>query len=746
MLSHKPPFLEVGNLTLFRDDTNADVFYYICLQPSVSVNELGEPNLSAYAILPESGVGIESESIVEASIMMDINLRPTPEELALAEETIKEKFGRKPKILVPAPIHSGTVYLIMAQAGENPDPESWFVTSEVKPSLFGDNRTSLVVRATGTDAKHLIAALDADTVAASVHYELEMLGIAPVFNASLTAHWDKIYHHFSELEHTNLIFYNDQVSKTVDELAETSAIEITIEELDPDIQAQAMKNLLNELKSEVVKRLFKPASSPLSAANKLEDRIADGAARVLSSIMPGMHYIKRTIDESQLSTTTVDLSQRNAKKYPFFPQSLLSSMINSAGGISDRINWIKLDEIPFIDQRVEVQLSADTFGSTNIKSVVVDCQVYNETTAEVITRKSIVFDNDDSLRNHLNFTREKHNDYRYNYQVTLFMSTESNKLPSKMELEWSSIENPYIYINPAEYLETHLININLDDTSVFDHTHLIQVDAWVKDAEDGEKVLQRSYIFRPEDKEQKVLSVVANKHTPLQFDLAITYFITESKEHLATFEAVEESFFFVPNPFEHKWSVDLISNADWEQTSKLILETRVFDAEREDPIFHQFTFLPDTREQQLNMAGSLDTPAGAFEYRVTRLTQDANIVQGPWRLHEGPVLVFTDQVAAERIIRAVIVESPDFEEKEIKKVTLEFKYEDEDHGINVESDRLAFRDKEDVVEFKHPMPDFNKKEYEYRVRVRGLSGESFRSDWTTTTREKLELIITEDIW
>jgi|LSQX01.1.fsa_nt_gb hypothetical protein len=746
MLSYKPPFLEAGNLAIFRDDCNPETYYYICLQPSLCLDENGDPALSAYAILPESGVGVQNESIIEASLMMDIDLKPTKEELILAENAIKEKFGKKPEILAPAPLYSGKVYLIMAQAGEEPDPEKWFVTSGVKPSLFGNNRASLIVKASGRDAKYLIAALDADSVPASIHYELELIGIAPVFKASMVAHWEKIYHHFDNFEHLNLIFYHDQISKAIDELTETSAIDIRIEELDPDIKAEAMKNLLNELKSEVIQKLFKPASSPLSAAKNREEKIGNAATRIVSAIIPGMYYMRRTVDEKQLVTTTIDLAQRNAKKYPFFPQSLLSSLINSVGGVSDKIKWIRLDEIPFIDQRVEIRLSADTFTSSNIKSVVVDCIVFNETTEKKVTQKSVVFDSNNALQNHLNFTRQKNNKYRYDYKVAMFMVTGSNKLPGKMELNWNSVENPYIYVNPAEYFETHEIDINLDDTSIFNQTHLIQVDVDVKDAADSEMVLQRSYLFNQIDKEHKVLSVVANKSTPLRFDLKITYFLAESKEHIAYFENAKGNFFFIPNPFENKWSVELICNADWEKTNKIILETRVYDAELADPLFNKFTFYPDLNEQQLSVACSLDTPKEKIEYRVTRLTENSEIIQGPWLIHEGPILVITDRLKSERIIRATIVKSPDFVKKEIKKVNIEFRYEDLNNGINIQSERLLFQNRDDIVEFKHPMPDFNKKDYIYRVHIRGEYGETFKTGWLTERNERLELIIQEDIW
>ena len=53
MLSYKPPFLEVGSLILFRDDTDSETFYYVCLQPSIVLDAAHLPKLEAYAILPE---------------------------------------------------------------------------------------------------------------------------------------------------------------------------------------------------------------------------------------------------------------------------------------------------------------------------------------------------------------------------------------------------------------------------------------------------------------------------------------------------------------------------------------------------------------------------------------------------------------------------------------------------------------------------------------------------------------------
>jgi len=747
MLSYKPPFLEAGALTLFRDDVNPNIYYYICNQLSVSKQANGEPVIAAYAMLPESGVGVNSESIVEASLMIDINLQPQEKDIELAKKAIQKNFGSAPEILAPAPLHSGKVFFVMAQAGDNPDPAKWFITSEVKPSLFGNNNASLVVKTSGKDAKLLIAALDADVVPAAVYYDLELIGITPVFKASLVADWEMIYHHFDKSKKTNFIFYSDEISESVDKLIDSKAIEIVIEETDPVIKAEAAKSLFNDLKIEVVKRLFEPAPFPSTLpAENIGEKIGSAIGGLIKSVIPRVSYVRRDIKQIQTGKTTINISQRNAKQYPFYPQSLLSSLISSVGGIRERIKWIKLDEIPWVDQRVEIRLSADTFKSSNIKSVFIDLRVFDLSTGKTVTPpKSISFDSDDALQNHFNFTRQKNVQYRYDYKVVMYMITSSNKLPSKMELDWHSVESPYIYINPAEYFKNYEIDINLDESSIFRKTHLIQVNVEVKDVSDNEMVMQRTFMFNKDDWAHKKLSVVANKNMPLKFDVQLTYFISQSKEHTVAFINLPDGVFFIPNPFENRWTIALFCFANWEKANRIILETKVLDAERVDPIFNKFTFSPQVQEQQFEIECSLDTPKHKMEYRITVLTDQGDVVQGPWLIHEGSMLSFNDKIKAERIIRASIVQAPDFEKKDIKKVTVEFKYEDKNHQI-YHSDSASFQNREQTLEFRHPMPDYNQKEYSYRLNIRGKNNEKYISNWITERNERLGIIIKNDIW
>src|SRR5699024_2331368 len=115
---------------------------------------------------------------------------------------------------------------------------------------------------------------------------------------------------------------------------------------------------------------------------------------------------------------------------------------------------------------------------------------------------------------------------------------------------------------------------------------------------------------------------------------------------------------------------------DWTATHKLILETRIKDAEREDLILNKFDFSAETGDTKLSVVTSLKTPKEKFEYRITKIGIDGNIIQGPWKSHEGPALAITDKIAAERILQATLASCPDFERFDIKSVTIEFVYED----------------------------------------------------------------------
>ena len=751
MLSYQPPFMGVGNLTIFRDDIDPETFYYANIQPSIVQKDSG-PAISAYTILPESSTGENIKQVIDTSLSMEVSLKVSEDILEKAKEQIKEKWGKTAKRLMPVTVTDGKVYMILASAGEEPNPDDWYVTSGVSPSIFGDNRAALVVKTDGEEAKRLVAALNEDVVAGHVYYELNILGIAPTFKAKMRIKWDRIYKHFEDMKVKNYVFYREEIGSTLDDLKETSMVEMEIEELDPDVTEYASKTLLNELKTEAIKRLFKPSVPPLSASKKIENRIAQAFGMIYSSVHPGSFHILRENHEVQTNELIVDLRERKVKKYPFYPQALLSSMIRDIGGMQDRLKWIELDDLPFRTETITIDLAADTFSINNIRTVKIDCEVWDKMTNKKEIDHTAIFNKGETeLKGSFKYTRQLNNEYLYKYRATIYLDNEGTGLPSQMEVDWQETNSEFIYFNPTEYFENVKLQIGVDDTDIFKHTHLIETTVVVSEEDSDKKLLSQTFLLKDteDDRKQKVLSLLYSKLNPVKIDLEVKYYIVGSEEYTLSLPNHQDFSFFIPNPFENKWSVELMTKANWEETNKIINELRVWDHTRAVWIDEKFNFTKEQDSATFSVVTSLDTPKEVLEYRNTVITSEGTIVRGAWKEHAGPILMVKDDTKPERSIKATLVDAPDFEDLEIKEISISIAYEDSDNDISIDSDdteKLVFKSVGETLRFTHPMVDASKRHYKYRYKAKSKSGNRYKSEWISTTNEEIKITIPNDIW
>lgn len=747
MLSLRPPFLLAGNLLIFRDDKETESFYYACQQPSICIDNEGAAAVSAYAIIPESGVGVRNADILEAGLTVDVELSVTKEELAIAESEIRRCYGVSPKMLTPAPVHSGQVFFAMSN--DNPEKPEGYVTSGLKPSIVGTNRASIVVRATADNAKILIASIDSGSIPACVYYELKLVGITPIYHARLKADMKLIYHRFEEMKKDNFVFYSEDISKVVDDLSDNRSLIVEVEELDPDIKAEAMRALLNELKSKVAEDFFLPADLHSDSDSDSEEQsplgnIGSGLTSFIKDLIPGRRYTKKTIDQDSLKTITVDLSQSNAKTYPYSPQALFKTMVERAGiTLSDKISWIKLDDLANKSQEVNVRVAADAFESANIKSIEVFCRVVDSQSGETIANVALPpFEPGNDLTSVFNYHRQRGINYYYEYRVNLLTDTESTKLPTLLEIPWTRVDSPYLYINPADYCKDYEIDIYLEDRTMFDQTQMVQVDVSAVISNEEAPILSRSFVFRKDDTEHRRLSIVADKNVGLKYQMRLTYYLANLKEHVIEYKDVSNTLFFVPNPFENKWSVDIRCLANWEKYERVYLSTRIKDPERSDPVTNRFIFTSQLTDQTLYAACSLDTPQETFDYFIEALpANDDKVVSSGWHQHKGGsvlILKVKDDFVSRRVIRVQLAEELDFKRWEIQYVEVTIRYAD---GTE-ESQRLLPGTQ--VLEFSHASGNDESQEYAYRYKLK-CEGNP-KSPWFKANSDNLVITIDKDLF
>lgn len=720
MLNLQPPYLDINNLRIYTDDKDPDVFYYVNQKPRLCFTDDGKPALSVYAVVPESGVGKANDSILEMGLSIDVDLRVTEVEEEAARLAISKNFNRTAKTLSPAPLHKGVVTFSMAQNQGTGDTKDWYVRSGFSPSMIGTNRASIALRATGEDAKRLVAVLSENQGVATITYDLEVVGITPVYNAHLKADMGLVYHHVNERTKHSYTFYNKDVEKIVDDLKETNALVIEIEEQDPDIKAEAMRTMMNELKTQVVQQFF--TKQELMDGSSTEDKISNGVGAffkgLVQSIIPNYSYKKREVDQSLLKTYEINLNQKNAKTTPISPQSQLKDIIDDAGiDINNYLAWVLLDDLEVKGETVTINLEANTFEGNLIKSVVTYCRVIDEATDQQIKEpETLAFDSTDFVEKKkrsksFTYTRYRDKHYRYEYWSNIYLDSEPGFLPSPLVTKVVSSESNYININTSDYYKTFDIDLLLPDLLVFDRANMVLARVKVYSNEFGEKpVVSKDFIIDKQNSGSKRLSVITEREMNLYYKIDFTYVIPNSKDLTLSVKDTE-SIFLVPNPFEKRWQTELECLADWTEVDKVIVDTRFCDALQEDPITDSFSFTDEHPSATLSVACSLDTPAQKFEYYYRVYKKDGSKVEGGWIPVEEEKRVSIDvfELKPERTIQVRLKNPNDFKKNDIGEVKVSFfptKDAEAMVGLIVSA--------EGMVEFKYPWEKGDSKVYYYK--------------------------------
>ena len=753
MLNIHPPFLLAGNLHIYTDDTDPGVFYYVNQKPRLCTTDEGKPALSVYSVVPESGVGKDNDSILETGLSVDVDLGASEEELNSAREEIIKNFKRSAKVLSPAPLHKGVVKFEMNQNDGTENAKNWYVSSGFSPSMIGTNRVSLAIRTTGEDAKRLVAALSSNQVMATITYNLEVIGITPVYKAYLKADMQLVYHHINERTKYSFIYNNKDIEKIVDDLQETNALVVEIEETDPDIKSEAMKTLMNELKTQVVNQFF--TKQELIDNNSIGDKVKDAVngffSGIMQSILPNYSYTKREVDKSQLRTFEINLRQKNAKTVPISPQGRLKDIVDNAGiNIDDYLTWVLLDDLEVKGETVTVRLSANTFEGNFIKSVVTYCRVIDvETGLQIKEPETIVFDSEDvsektKLAKNFTYTRYRNKQYRYEHWSHIYLDSVPGLLPSPLVTKVTTTESNYIYINPADFYKNFEIDLNLHDLSVFDKASLILARLKVVSDEFGGKtVMNKDFSFDKEHPDHKNLSIITEREMNLKYKIQFTYVVPNSKDlNLQLEETNESSILLVPNPFENNWQVDLDCLADWTTVDRVVIETRFQDALQEDPVTNTFTFKEDHSVDSLIAKCSLDTEKQKFEYYYRVYNRDGTHIEGGWIPVENESYVVIDVVSLkpERTIKVKLKNPSDFRKHNLGEIkVLLFPTKDAEGLVG------PIVNAESVAVFKYPWNKGDSKVYYYKFTAKDTDKNVvFQSKKTADDQDELLLELVDE--
>lgn len=734
MLLYDPPFLTVEEVTIFRDASDVETFYYAIGVPEL-VTSADDPHFWATAILPDAAVGSGDPGMVtRTTVSFDIELRLGEERREQVLEEIKSRWGRKAKSLLPVPLSGGRARLILATTVNPEEDASLFVHEGHASSLVGNNRAAFAVAAENREAKLLVASITADHLAAVVCYDLEYPGLAPSFEAHMTVHWQAVYSKFREHQSTNFIFVSNEVENVIETLEEARAIEIEILELDPESKTEATKALFNQLRQEVVEKLFE---TPRQIGEvPVEDRIRRGVRDTLASLLPGKHHALRTIDQQFLSETTIDLREQRVRTYHYYPQSTLTGVVNRAGGVQDRLKFVDMGQLPHLTEEIRIEL---TPGAAELGVQLAEVQVRVGTEAEPgsIEDKTFLLQPDSNQLKTLHYRSLGVDELITQFQLTLHLHRDRVlDEREKVILDWQPVEGGRIFIDPERYLDVVELQVYIDDPSLLTLPAIVQVEIEVLTDSDAVSSLTKRLSFTSEILTHRFKVVVAEGVVP-RFRLREIILPQGEPDFLRLIEPIQAGTHRIKNPFGHNLTSEVFASANWEVTELLSVEFRVWDVERELFVEDKHTFNKDTPRYLPSFLTSRITPHRP-EARVTQLKKTGVLVKGPWTDLVVPLGSISDNVEAKRRVRIVLI-APHFETLKVRRVFVELRTDSLETQLKFDRDGA-------VRDWVYPFPDPTQERFEYRLRAISEEGLRFSEPWTETRLDFLRLRLPEDPW
>ena len=705
MLLYQPPFLVVDRLTLYPDHLDPDTFYYLVSVPEL-VREDGRPACWATAILEAVSVSgaAPTSDVARVQLSFDVELAATAAELAAAEKELKERRGREKVRLAPAALSDGKVTLVVARP-ETPDAaKQLFVHSGHAPSLVGDNRAAFAVAATGPEARLLAAALQEGDVAAAVAYELTFLGLVPAFQARMTVHWSLVYSHLSERSIDNYVFYSDQLDETVDHLSRTNAVELEITELDPEVKAEAARALLDQLKTQLVEKMFEPALT--AGDTPVEERIGRGVREVLSSILPGRHHALRKLDQDALATTTIDLREQAARGFKHHPQTTLTGLLRRAGGVTLQV--ARLDELPDRIEEWRVDLAAGA-AELGVAEVLVWVEAEVGDGAPPVEASYAL--NAQAPSQVFRFRRRGQVEPRVRWRAELVPKAglapeDGGRWPTG----WHEESGGRVYVDPRAWVDVTTVRLEVDDPAIFALPASVemQVSARLRGATEPFRV--DDVVFTA-DATTRTFSVLSLRDRPVVISGVEVLRRPNEPDLRRDVGELTGPVHRVRNPFARAWRMEIHAAARWTETAALIAELRVWEPTRRLWLQAEHRFTAQAPSYVLAFATAPET-AQVAEVRLTRITTDTRVVRGPWTDLAGRVARVTDDVVARRRLR-VRLAAPGWSDDHLRRVSVELTFEPTPGNVLTET--MVFTRDGEVHDWLHDLPDPARATYRWRA-------------------------------
>lgn len=264
--------VEIGRVTLFRDYSNVNRYYYLPNSPRLAM-EAGEPKFELLIYrrdITDNPLFKEGDRPGGGFLTMTVDLGISEEAVKAIRAQLRRRTGTEVD-LAPVPLDTGTVRVttLGRTSGADDQGRTSFVEKilgATSPSLYGDNRAVFSIELDHEGAQLMRASLadEGDTQIAVV-YELTYAGLLPAYECHIEIHAAQAYHHLRDRFRISTLAFKSDVDREMESLRQSEVItvrEVNYLQLTPEQLTARQATLQQLVKDLATWSFFKPGLRP----------------------------------------------------------------------------------------------------------------------------------------------------------------------------------------------------------------------------------------------------------------------------------------------------------------------------------------------------------------------------------------------------------------------------------------------------------------------------------------------------
>jgi hypothetical protein len=730
----------LDGVSVFPDHADPLQWYYLPAQPHLTVMD-GTPMFQLVGFRGSRTGGLLS---------FDCNIGLEQPQIDALEQKIKSRFDvdGKPRLAAVPPVDGTVRLIIMGADSAAPEENAPFVIKAVhnaKPSLYNDNAASFSVLLDEGGYAIVQETLDAAILPIAIVYSLDYLALRPAYQVTLSIDWDRVQKHLDESFGAKLWIFSADISKVVDELDESKAIDLRADTFVPEDTEGVIDRrdaALAQVKAMITSAFFEPSLPPWkpeSPSGWVQDLKAIGDFAAQQSAMaaggpammnPPVTFSYKKTDYTRIDKKHLDVSfsERTTVRRSIYPQGHLASLFSAIAAspeLKDRLVR-EVEDREFFKKRKLQALYRPNAGAPYIDSIDVRAS-YGGIARNTLLTPDTWTANFEWLSDVQGGVMRQEVDVSYDVR---FKDADTSERPAELSSRPQTATADIVSLLPEDDVFTVRSVSVLAERIPW--TRFDSVEVHVRYRDEDNKIDQRE-LFRLVEKKPGALwpmFVVDRDHT--SYEVRTVMRAVDGNDVDSGWSVSDEEEIQVRNPFRAR-TLAVLASVSWTEIREIFVDVH-YEDKLNDVLVEDTLHLNQTTTPPPFVVDLRDPTQTAIEYTVTFSYVDGRVKQLPPSVTYERSIIVDPKKHGHRVVE---VRAPaDWKQRSVEKMTLELRFEDFLENLSYAA-QFDLDDPDGRARFEFDYADVARNKYEWRSTVLFSNGLRRGTNWTASAEPVL---------